>query len=269
MKKPPHKILSLIVCTGAMLLTGCASAPEPPPYPAFVIADELPDLFLATLPGVRAKEFSGDARSRSVSNRIDLPEAWSGTTGGAPGKALEIFVLSGELKLADIELTRGGYAYVPPGSLGFNMQTDDGARVLYFLNDYDANAIIGTPIILSSDLVDWQPTDTVGVFSKELRMDPGSNERTWLLRYEVGAQIPWQSSSATLEGYLISGQFQDSECVPDGPFTEIYLPGGYFRRPADAVHGGPDASALIESTWFLRERRTSTINYDVSCTATD
>jgi hypothetical protein len=252
--------------TLAMLAAGCASGPEAPDYPSFVVADELPDLFLATLPGVRAKEFSGDSRTRSVSNRIDLPDGWSGTTGGAPGKALEIFVLSGELNLADIALTKGGYAFVPPGSLGFNMQTDEGAQVLYFLNDFDSDAVIGTPLILDSNLVDWRPTDTVGVYSKELRLDPGSNERTWLLRYETDAQVPWQSSSATLEGYLISGQFQDSECVTGQPYTEIYLPGGYFRRPADAVHGGPEVSVIAESTWYLRERRESTTDFDVSCT---
>ena len=263
MKNSPIHIFLLMT----VLLSGCATSPEPPAYPSFVITDELPDLFLATLPGVRAKEFAGDARTRSVSNRIDLPEAWAGTTGGAPGKALEIFVLAGELKLADISLTRGGYAYVPPGSLGFNMQTDEGARVLYFLNDVDADSVIGTPMILDSDLVDWKPTDTVGVFEKELRLDPGSKERTWLVRYEVDAQIPWQSSSAMLEGYLVSGQFQDSECVTGGPYTDIYLPGGYFRRPANAVHGGPDAKAILESIWFLRERRASSTNLNVSCVA--
>ena len=267
MKISPKKWLVLACLTAVSLVTGCASTPDAPAYPSFVITDELPDLFLATLPGVRAKEFAGDARTRSVSNRIDLPEAWTGTTGGAPGKALEIYVLSGELKLADISLTRGSYAYVPPGSLGFNMQTDEGARVLYFLSDFDADAVIGTPLILNSAQVDWKATDTVGVFSKELRFDPGNNERTWLQRYEPGVQIPWQSSSAMLEGYLISGQFQDSECVPGGPYTDIYLPGGYFRRPADAVHGGPEATPLTESIWFLRERRASSTSFDVTCVA--
>jgi hypothetical protein len=267
MRNPPKNLFVLTCIAIAAFMSGCASAPDAPAYPSFVISEELPDLFLATLPGVRAKEFSGDARTRSVSNRIDLPESWTGTTGGAPGKALEIFVLAGELKLADISLTKGGYAYVPPGSLGFNMQTDEGARVLYFLSDFDSDAVIGTPLILDSALVEWKPTDSVGVFSKELRFDPGNKERTWLLRYEPGAQTPWQSSSAMLEGYLISGQFQDSECVPGGPYTDIYLPGGYFRRPADTVHGGPDANALTESIWFLRERRESSITFDVTCAA--
>ena len=262
-----NKSLILIALILAVLGAGCASGPEQPTYPAFVIADELPDLFLASLPGVRAKEFSADLRSRSMSDRIELPTDWSGTTGGSPGKALEIFVLSGELSLADIRLTKGGYAYVPPGSLGFNMQSDEGALILYFLGDFDAAAFIRTPLILDSNLLGWQPTDVVGVFTKDLRVDPGSGERTWLQRVESDAQVPWQASSAALEGYLVSGQFQDSECVAGEPYTDIYLAGGYFRRPADAVHGGPEANAISESTWYLRQGRESTTDFNVTCVA--
>lgn len=251
----------------ATLAAGCASGPAPPAYPAFVISEELPDIFLAALPGVRAKEYASDMRTRSSSNRIDLPEAWSGTTGGAPGKALEIFVLSGELKVADFVLTAGGYAYVPPGSLGFKLETTSGARILYFLADPDAAAQIRSAIILDSGLVHWQATDSIGVFEKELRKDPGSGERTWLVRYETDAEIPWQSASATLEGYLVSGRFQDSECVAGEPYTAIYLPGGYFRRPGGAVHGGPAAAALQESTWFFRQQQDSTTNLAASCSA--
>lgn len=257
------RTLTVLIC--AAVSVGCASGPQAPVYPAFVISDELPDLFLANLPGVRAKEFAGDMRSRTVSNRIELPADWSGTTGGSPGKALEIFVLSGDLSLADVELTEGGYVYVPPGSLGFNMVSDDGAVILWFLNDVDSKAVIQSPLLLSSDLVDWQATDSIGIFVKDLRLDPGSGERTWLMRYETDASIPWQSSSASREGYLMSGQFQQSECVNGLPYTDIYLPGGYFNRPADSIYGGSEAAVLAESIWFLREKRASTISENVVC----
>jgi hypothetical protein len=256
---------SLFALVAGALLVSCAASPDAPPYPAFVIADELPDLFLANLPGVRAKEFAGDMRSRTVSNRIDLPEAWSGTTGGSPGKALEIYILSGELSLADVDLVAGGYVYVPPGSLGFNLVSDGGARVLWFLSDVDDDASIRSPLIIDSRLIDWQPTDQIGVFIKDLRNDPGSGEHTWLMRYEPGVVIPWQARSAALEGYLVSGQFQQSECVNGLAYTDVYLPGGYFNRPADAVHGGPQAAVLSEATWFLREKKQPSIDYDVDC----
>jgi hypothetical protein len=182
-----------------------------------------------------------------------------------PGKSLEIFVLSGKLQLADLTLTLGGYVYVPPGTFGFNMKTEDGATILYFLQEFDADALIQTPLILDSNLVDWAATDRIGVFRKELRFDPGNGSRIWLARVEPGAQFPWQSSSIRLEGYLVSGQFQDSECVGGEPYTDVYLPGGYFRRPSESVHGGPEATALSESIWLLRESSESTINFDVDC----
>ncbi len=260
-----HKPIVLTIALLSCLAAGCASSPDAPPFPAFVVSDELPDLFLANLPGVRAKEFAGDMRSRTVSNRIELPEDWSGTTGGSPGKALEIFVLSGHLSLADIDLTEGGYVYVPPGSLGFNMVSDEGATILWFLNDVDSTATIKSPLILDSNLVEWEPTDQMGIFTKDLRVDPGSGERTWLMRYETQATIPWQSSSASREGYLMSGQFQQSECVNGQPYTDTYLPGGYFKRPADSIYGGEAAAVLAESIWFLREKREATISVGVVC----
>ncbi len=121
-----------------VLLAACASGPPTLPYPAFVQVDELEDIFMASLPGIRAKQLAGDPQTRRTSNRIDLPPDWSGTTGGSPGRSLEIFVISGQLMIADIELRRGGYAYLPAGSLGFNLRSDDGARILYFLNDVES-----------------------------------------------------------------------------------------------------------------------------------
>ena len=244
---------------------GCASGPSPPPYPAFVQVDELPDLFMASLPGVRAKQFGGNAELRTTSNRIDLPPDWSGTTGGSPSKVLEIFVLAGQLRIADMILGSGAYALLPPGTLGFNMHTDDGARILYFLDDVDPYAAIRTPLILDSGLIDWQATDTIGVLRKNLRADPGSGARTWLLRVETDAIIPWQASTTTREGFLVSGEYQHSECVVGEAYTDVYTSGGYFRRPADAVHGGPESRALTETTWFMRETSASKTRTDVSC----
>ncbi len=209
---------------------------------------------MAYLPGVRAKQFAGDPQTGRTSNRIDLPQAWKGTTGGAPGKSLEIFVLAGDLQVGDVKLGPGGYAHVPPGSFGFNLQTSDGARILYFLDDVDPLALIRSPIILDTRLVEWQSTENDGVTTKDLRSDPGNGARTWLMKVEPGAALPWQSSSVTREGYLADGQFQDSECVGGLANTWTYLPGGYFYRPPDTFHGGPEATALTESTWVLRER---------------
>lgn len=248
------------------LCVACASSNDKPdlPYAAFVQADDLPDMFMAALPGVRAKPLAGDMRTRSASNRIDLPGKWSGTTGGSPGKSLEIYVLSGQLKLSEFMLDSGGYAYVPPGSLGFRLSTEGGARILYFVDDVDANSVIRAPLILDSDQLEWQQS-APGQWTRELRHDPGSGARSWLLRIDAGASIPWQSSSANREGYLISGQYRHSECFEGEPQTGEYLPGGYFHRPADTVNGGPDASATIQTIWFLRQRSPASTQLTSAC----
>ncbi len=244
------RIAWLGVC---VLLAACASKPPTLPYPAFIVVDELPDIFMASLPGVRAKQLAGDAKTRRSSNRIDLPQDWTGTSGGMPGRSLEIFVLQGSLFLADIELRPGGYAYLPAGSLGFNMRAPNGARILYFLNDIDPEAVIRAPIILDAAVLEWQSTAVDGVLIKELRKDPGSGATTWLLRIEPGATQPWQTSTAVREGYLLHGSYTHSECVEGKVHTWQYQQGGYFYRPADTINGGPDASAAVQSTWLLRE----------------
>jgi len=236
-----------------LLLAACAGSRPQPPFPAFIQADELEDVFLASLPGVRAKQLAGDPMTRRTSNRIDLPKGWQGTSGGAPGRSMEIFVIAGSVTLADMELGPGGYAYLPAGSLGFNLQTIDGARILYFVNDADPQAVIRSPIILNSDKLPWEPTATRGIAIRELRNDPGTGARTWLMRIDAAATMPWQSSSSLREGYLVSGTYRHAECVDGESVADLYLPGGYFYRPANTVNGGPLSRAETDAVWLLRE----------------
>jgi hypothetical protein len=256
---------NLVLLTTVALLAACASGPPKLPYPAFVQVDELEDMFMASLPGIRAKQLAGDPQTRRTSNRIDLPPDWNGTSGGAPGRSTEIFVLEGALTIADIELPEGGYIFLPAGSLGFNIVAEEGARILYFVNDADPESIIRSPIIIDANLLPWEPTKTPGVMIKELRRDPGNGAATWLQRIDAGVSIPWQSSSALREGYLMTGQFDDSECVGGEALTWSYAKGGYFYRPAGAVHGGPESGGDTEAIWFMRETEGGTDTLEAEC----
>jgi hypothetical protein len=258
---------NLISFLAATLLSGCASGPPNLPYPAFIQVDELEDIFMASLPGVRAKQLSGDPQTRRTSNRVDLPRDWKGTSGGSPGRSLEIFVIDGELKVADIALQSGGYAYLPAGSLGFNLTADEGARILYFVSDVDTEAVIRSPIIINSSLLDWQSTAKAGVSSKELRSDPGSGAKAWLVRVSTGASQTWESSSALREGYLVYGNQQYAECVNGKIESWQYAPGGYFYRPANTISGGPESFALTDSLWVMRETSRGDVTTWPSCVA--
>jgi hypothetical protein len=240
----------------ALILSGCASGPPSVPYPAFIQADELPDVFIAGLPGIRAKQFAGNPQSRRTSNRLLLPAGWNGTTGASPGKSVELFVISGRVMLGSMILNAGGYAYIPPGFTGSNISTQSGAMALYFVDDPNPEAVIETPLILDSNLIEWRAVsdsaEHFGFAEKELRQDPGSGVRTWLLRIEPGALQGWTQSGTMIEGYLLSGIYSHSECVNGKVLTHQYTPGGYFARPPGAISGGPDSAAATSTIWYLR-----------------
>lgn len=244
------------VIAGMLLTAGCASGPPSLPYPAFIQTDELPDVYLAGLPDVDAKQLAGDPRTRRTSNRIVLPANWKFSTGASPGKSVELFVLRGQIQLADIPLGAGGYAYLPTGSLGMSMTTAAGAELLYFLDDPVPGAVIETPLILSSELVSWQPVSDdprdFGLAMRELRADPGSGARTWLLKIDPVAARVWQKTSVAVEGFLVQGVYQHSECVNGEVVTGGYTAGGYFQRPPNVLNGGPDARSDGTAIWFLR-----------------
>lgn len=239
-----------------LLITGCASGPPTTPFPAFVIVNELPDSFIAGLPGVRAKLLTGDTRTRQSGSRIRIPPDWEFSSGASPGLSVEVFVLSGELKLGEYSLTEGGYAYVPSGSTGLPMRSDNGATILYFLDSANDAAVIQTPLITNAALLSWESPvfnyGSDGLSEKVLRADPGSGTKTWLLKLDPGARQSWQSSNQPHEGYLLSGSTMGSECVNGEVLSAEYFPSGYFHRPPGAVHGGPEATTAVGAVWFMR-----------------
>ena len=253
------------------VLAGCAATAPQTPYPAFMQVDELPDVFIAGLPGVRAKQLAGNPATRRSSNRILLPADWQFTTGAAPGKSVELFVLAGEVELADLTLGRGGYAYIPPGSTGLQMKTSAGAMLLYFIDDADADAVIQTPLIMSSDLLGWTPVsenpNDIGISVKELRADPGSGARTWLMKVDPVASQGWQQSSISREGYLVAGTYRDSECINGEAITGDYGTGGYFHRVPGATFGGPEAVSVSGAIWLLRVQEAETVQALPECIA--
>lgn len=256
MRLEARAFVSLAASALIVVAGGCTSGPPSLPYPAFIKVDELQNVFIAGLPGARSKQLSGDPRTQRSSTRVLLPADWQFTTGASPGRSVEIYVLDGALQLGEFMLTAGGYAYIPPGSSGFQMRSDRGVLLLYFLDDANEQAVIQTPLITNSDLIDWElpvlADENNGRFTKLLRQDPGSGAKTWLARIDPGAASSWQQSSQFVEGYLISGKVTESECVAGEAVTAEYLPGGYFFRPSNTIHGGPASGTTEGAVWFLR-----------------
>ncbi len=244
-----YLLISIAICA---LVAGCASSTPTLPYPAFVETDELPDVFMAMLPGVRAKRYSENAAERTGRYRVDLPADWTGTSGGVAQAALEIFVIAGELTVGDMKLIPGGYAYLPSGGLGFRLASSQGARILYMVGAEDPSAVIRSPIISDGVAPEWTE-ERPGVETRILRQDPGSGATTWLVRVSPAAEHEWRQSRTAREAYLVSGAMTVSECFEGKARSGTYTPGGYFLRPANTVFGGGDTAALRVSTWFQRE----------------
>jgi len=260
--KPESKCIALLAA--AVSLAACATKPPAPPYPAFIDVDTLPDAFVAGLPGIRARQLAVDPRTQRASYRIAVPPDWTFTTGASPAHSVEIYVLAGAIRVGEFPLDAGGYAYLPAGNAGMRMASDGGAVMLYFLDEANPSAVIHTPLIADSDLIDWQAED-VGLFVKELRSDPGSGARSWLLRVGPEAVIPFQRSSDAVEGYLVSGAVSWSECVAGRPADGDYRPGGYFHRPAGAVHGGPGTATTAGAVWYLRTSGADRAEFVAGC----
>ena len=51
-----------------LVLSACAATAPQPPYPAFIQVDDLPNVFIAGLPGVRAQQLAGNPQTRRSSN---------------------------------------------------------------------------------------------------------------------------------------------------------------------------------------------------------
>lgn len=261
-----------LVLASLLMLGACAGGPRDVPYPAFMQAEALESVFVAELPGIRARRLSGDLRSGRFSALLYLPESWRWNTGAAPGKSVEIYVIAGEIMLADFSLKPGNHAYLPPGSTGMSLSTTDGAQILYFLDDADSNAVIQTPLFMSREVVPWTPVADAVLGSgelqeKELRGDPGSGARTWLVQVSPAATLPWQQSSVALEGFLLSGEYRHTECVAGKAVTGSYARGGYFRRPAGAVNGGPEAGTETGAVWLMRRAADGVTREVEACTA--
>jgi hypothetical protein len=141
--------------------------------------------------------------------------------------------------------------------------------LLYFIDDADADAVIQTPLIMSSDLLGWTPLsenpNDIGISVKELRADPGSGARTWLLKVDPVASQGWQQSSISREGYLVAGTYRESECINGEVVTGDYGSGGYFHRVPGAIFGGPDAVSEGGAIWLLRVQETESVQALPEC----
>ena len=128
-----------------------------------------------------------------------------------------------------------------------------------FTDPADPASGLGQTFVASARSLPWRPGTVardagvpLDLSVKDLKNDPGSGARTWLVKIGPGVQVPWESHSVVEEGYLLEGDYRLSECLPEGRKDGDYLPGGYFRRPANWIHSGPDSGTDGGAVWLMR-----------------
>src|SRR5688572_17615443 len=96
---PLQGLVALATAFGA-----CATAPPQLDYPAFVQTGDIEEGFTAALPGTRARQLFSQPETGRLTLLLALPQDWHWNTGAPPGKAVELYVLEGEIILGDITL---------------------------------------------------------------------------------------------------------------------------------------------------------------------
>lgn len=255
-------------------VAGCATREPPPPrFTGFVQAQTAPVEPWSAFPGVTARRLSADEFTGRSALHLTLPLGWrwSGLINDAYSR--EWYVLEGRLQAGDRLLRAGDLLHVPPGAAPPAMTAVLASRVLVFTDPADPASGLDGVLVASSRSLPWRPGTVardagvpLDLAVKDLKVDPGSGARTWLVKIGPGVRVPWESHSVVEEGYLLEGDYRLAECLPEGRKDGEYLPGGYFRRPAGWIHSGPDSGTESGAVWLIRSPGALDATFHEACT---
>ena len=244
----------------ALAAAGCASQEPPPPaFTGFIQAQTAPVEPWSPYPGVTARRLSADEFTGRSAIHLTVPLGWrwSGMINGAFSR--EWYVLEGRLQAGEQPLQGGDLLYVPPGARPPSLTAVRPAKLLIFTDPAHPASGLAQTFVASARALTWRPGTVardagvpLDLSVKDLKRDPGTGARTWLVKIGPGVEVPWESHSVVEEGYLLEGEYRLSECLPEGRKDGEYLPGGYFRRPANWVHSGPDSGTDGGAVWLMR-----------------
>ncbi len=254
-------------------LGGCATREPPPPrFIGFIQAQTAPVEAWSPFPGVTARRLSVDEFTGRSALHLALPVGWrwSGLVNDAFSR--EWFVLEGSVQAGERRLRPGDLLYVPPGVEPPAMTALVASTMLVFTDPADPDSSLDRSFVTSSRVTPWRPGTVahkagvpLDLSVKDLKQDPGSGARTWLVKVGPDIRVPWESHSVVEEGFLLEGTYRLSECLPEGRRDGEYLPGGYFRRPAGWIHSGPESGTDDGAVWLMRSPGTLDATFHDAC----
>ncbi len=255
------------------MLAACAGQKPPPPsFAGFIQSQTAPDEPWSGFPGVVARRLSADEFTGRRALYLELPLGWrwSGFINDAFSR--EWYILDGRLQAGTASLAAGDFLYLPPGARPPELTAVVAARALLFVDPASPASGLTQPFVASARSLPWRPGTVardagvpLDLSVKDLKLDPGSGARTWLVRIGPGVRVPWESHSVVEEGYLLEGDYRLVECLPAGRREGTYLPGGYFRRPAGWIHSGPDSGTEGGAVWLIRSPGPLDVSFHEGC----
>lgn len=250
-----------------------------PGFEGFINVAALATTSAPELPGARVRVLSRDAGSGRRALHVSLPAGFGFDTRAVlPTLSLELLVLDGEITVGDRVLHQYDFVFVPADTPWPALRSGPGATLLAFLDpvttDRDAAARQRErgAFITHYDAANWR----AGIVAREagielklevqdLKRDPDTTARTWLLRAGPGLAVPWERHSVVEEGYVLDGDYRNAECLQSGTVIGNYRPGGYFRREPGIVHSGPDSGTKGGVLWLLRSPAALDVTFVEGC----
>lgn len=236
-----------------------------PGFDGFIDVSRLDETTRPEFDAARVRVLSEDSRTGRGAYQLALPAGYAMRAFGVGRRSIEIFVLSGELRIGSDSLQRYDLARFPAGSGEPALASKDGAVALMFLDPPPNDAGVMQrqlergPLVTRFDATKWRPgvaAQAAGIKLalevQDLWLDADSGARTWLLRAGGDLAVPWERHSVIEEGYLLEGDYRLAECLDSGKVIGEYRAGGYFRRAAGIVHSGPDSGTAEGVLWLMR-----------------
>ncbi|CAN5839001.1 hypothetical protein BH18ACI4_BH18ACI4_01670 [soil metagenome] len=244
--------------------------------------------------GVADAEFkllSFDDTTKARSQITKFPAGWSQASGYYQTNE-EIFVLSGEMTVGDVKMTKYSYAYFPAGNARGPRHSSTGATVLHWWDgeptfvasreskpDARRDELVEDwnfyrkPWTKNADFPKWSdfpPSPEMRL--KLLRKDKVTGQMTWINMGAAGGGggsrggRVWEAHPSWEEAMLLEGDLTYGECLPGkGEIVGTYTAGGYFFRPARIRHGGQSSSSSSYSLFIFRSGTPIWADYFDSC----
>lgn len=191
------------------------------------------------------------------------------TRGLTFNRAMEIFLLDGEMTIGDIAFKKNDFIQIPAETDIPCPTSIKRARFLLFFEEgeikcapSDATSIdnLKNCRIVRDTENDWVAgeamkkagRDNVPLLIKHLKNDPVSGARSHLVSVKPGVIVPWEMHPVAEEAYILEGDYTLAECLPGGSVIGEYMEGGYFYRPKEIAHSGPKSGTKTGVVMLIR-----------------